>query len=64
MPKSYRPVTIDENAYQLIKRMKLLMHQQGETDVSFSDAIRRLAIPWKDELAKIEIKEVNKWMSN
>ena len=58
MPKTYHPVTVDKDAYQLLRRMKLLMYQQGETDVSFSDVIRQLAIPWKDELAKIEIKKV------
>ena len=60
MSKSYRPVTIDENAYQILKRMKLHMYQQGETDVSFSDAIRQLAMPWKAELSSVEIKEPSK----
>ena len=58
MPKTYHPVTVDKDAYQLLKRMKLLMHQQGSTDVSFSDVIRQLVTPWRDELLKIEIKKV------
>ena len=57
MPKSYRSMTIDENAYQILKRMKLHMYQQGITDVSFSDTIRQLAIPWKAELSAIKVKE-------
>ena len=60
MSKTYHPMSIDKDAYQLLNRMKLLMHQQGKTDVSFSDVIRQLSMPWKDDLAKIEIKEVNK----
>ena len=60
MPKTYRPVTIDEDAYQTLKRMKLHMYQQGLTDVSFSDAIRQLAIPWKAEMSEIKIKEPSK----